>query len=209
LKQPIWINETNAQPSDDPLNPWRAPTFVTSLDQQSDFMIHAFALGLAAGAQRIAVYKMIDNPPYPEGHPALGLVRADGTRRPAYEAIRVITTYFRDTRSAKLVRAGSTEVVTLDRGNATTRVAWARGKADTNITLPAFATEGLLVAPDGSMQPIKPINGKYRLTLSGAKCDDPHFGCRVGGRPIILVENTPAKSLAAPIVASTATPQPR
>jgi len=56
---------------------------------------------------------------------------------------------------------------------------------------------------------IKPVNGKYRLTLSGAKCDDPHFGCRVGGRPIILVENTPAKSLAAPIVASTATPQPK
>jgi hypothetical protein len=209
LKQPIWINETNAQPSQDPLNPWRAPTFVTSLDQQSDFMIHAFALGLAAGAERIAVYKMIDNPPYPEGHPALGLVRADGTRRPAYEAVRVITTYFRDTRTAKLVRTGSTEVVTLDRGNATTRVAWARGKTDTNITLPAFAAEGLLVAPDGSTQSIKPINGRYRLTLTGAKCDDPNFGCRVGGRPIILVENKAAKSLTAPVVASTATPRPK
>jgi hypothetical protein len=209
LKQPIWINETNAQPSDDPLNPWRAPTFVTSLDQQADFMIHAFALGLAAGAERIGVYKLIDNPPYPEGHPALGLVRADGTRRPAYEAIRVITTYFRNTRSARLVRTGSTEVVTLDRGNLTTRVAWARGKAATNITLPAFAAEGLLVAPDGSTQPIKAVNGKYRLTLPGAKCDDPNFGCRVGGHPIILVENTPAKSLTAPVVASTATPRPR
>jgi hypothetical protein len=65
LKQPIWINETNSPPSSDPLNPWRAPTFITSLDQQADFLIHAFALGLA-GAQRIAVYKLIDNPPYPE-----------------------------------------------------------------------------------------------------------------------------------------------
>jgi Glycosyl hydrolase catalytic core len=209
LKQPIWINETNAQPSDDPLNPWRAPTFVTSLSQQSDFMIHAFALGLAAGAERIAVYKLIDNPPYPEGHPALGLVRADGTRRPAYEAIRVITTHFRDTRSAKLVRTGSTEVVTLDRGNLTTRIAWARSKANTSITLSAFASEGLLVALDGSTQPIKAVNGKYRLTLPGAKCDDPNFGCRVGGHPIILVENTPAKSLAAPVVARTATPLPK
>ena len=209
LKQPIWINETNAQPSDDPLNPWRAPTFVTSLDQQADFMIHAFALGLAAGAERIAVYKMIDNPPYPEGHPALGLVRADGTRRPAYEAVRVITTYFRDTRSAKLTRTGSTEVVTLDRGTATTRIAWARGPVTTTITLPAFASEGLLVALDGSTQPIKPTGRYYRLTLPGAKCDDPNFGCRVGGHPIILVENKPVKSLAAPIVASTATPRPK
>jgi hypothetical protein len=209
LKQPIWINETNAQPSDDPLNPWRAPTFVTSLDQQADFMIHAFALGLAAGAERIAVYKMIDFPAYPEGHPALGLVRADGTRRPAYEALRVITTYFRDTRAARLVRTGSTEVVTLDRGNLTTRIAWARGKATTIISLPAFASEGLLVALDGSAQPIKAVNGKYRLTLPGAKCDDPHFGCRVGGHPIVLVENKPAKSLTAPVVASTATPLPK
>jgi hypothetical protein len=207
LKQPIWINETNAQPSDDPLNPWRAPTFVTSLDQQADFLIHSFALGLAAGAGRIAVYKLIDNPPYPEGHPALGLVRADGTRRPAYEALRVITTHFRDTRSAKLVRTGSTEVVTLDRGNATTRIAWARGPATTTITLPAFASEGLLVGLDGSTQPIKPAGRTYRLTLPGAKCDDPNFGCRVGGRPIIVVENTPAKSSAAPVVVSTATPR--
>jgi hypothetical protein len=136
-------------------------------------------------------------------------VRADGTRRPAYEALRVITTYFRDTRSARLARAGSTEVVTLDRGKQTTRIAWARGKADTNITLPAFASEGLLVALDGSTQPIKAVNGKYRLTLPGAKCDDPNFGCRVGGHPIILVENVAPKSLAAPIVASTATPRPK
>ncbi len=208
LRQPIWINETNSQPSSDPFNPWRAPTFVTSLDQQADFLIHAFALGLAAGAQRIAVYKLIDNPPLPEGFPPFGLVRANGTRRPAYGAMRVITTYFRDTQSAKLLRTGSTEVVTLDRGDFTTRIAWARSSMTTTITLPAFASEGLLVALDGSTQPIKAANGKYSLTLPGAKCDDPNFGCRVGGHPIILVESTPAESLAAPVVASTATPQP-
>jgi hypothetical protein len=209
LRHPIWINETNAQPSEDPLNPWRAPTFVTSLEQQSAFMIHAFALGLAAGAERIAVYKLIDNPPYPEGHPALGLVRADGTKRPAYEALRVITTHFRDMRAAKLARTGSTNVVTLDRGNLTTRIAWARGKADTAIVLRAFAAEGVLVALDGSTQPVKAVNGQYRLTLPGAKCDDPNFGCRVGGHPIILVENMPAKTLAAPVIARTATPLPK
>ena len=208
LKQPIWINETNSPPSDDPLNPWRAPTFVTSLDQQADFLIHAFALGLAGGAQRIAVYKLIDIPSYPEGHPAFGLVRADSTRRPVYEAMRVITTYFRDARSAKLVRTGSTEVVTLDRGAATTRVAWSRGQAETNITLPAFAAEGLLVALDGSTQPIAAANGQYSLTLPGAKCDDPNYGCRVGGRPIVLVENQPADPSAANIQVSTATSLP-
>ncbi len=208
LKQPIWINETNSQPSQDPLNPWRAPTFVTSLDQQADFMIHAFALGLAAGAQRVAVYKLIDFPPYPPGFPAFGLVRANGTRRPAYGAMKVITTYFRDTRTARLTRTGSTEIVTLDRGTATTRIAWARGPMTTTISLPAFAPEGLLVNLDGSTQPITAIGRRYNLTLPGAKCDDPNFGCRVGGHPLILVENVVANPAAAPIVASTATPRP-
>ncbi|HSD83628.1 MAG TPA: hypothetical protein VLG46_07210, partial [Anaerolineae bacterium] len=209
LKQPIWINETNSQPSSDPLNPWRAPTFVTSLDQQSDFLVHAFALGLAGGAQRIAVYKLIDNPPLEEGFPPFGLVRADGTRRPAYAAIKVITTYFRNTQSAKLVRTGSTEIVTLDRGEATTRVAWSRGKTESTITLPAFAAEGLIVELDGSTHAIKAVNGQYKITLPAAKCDDPNFGCRVGGHPIVLVENEQADpSAVATIQVSTATPPP-
>ena len=209
LKQPIWINETNSPPSSDPLNPWQAPTFVTSLDEQADFLIHAFTLGLAAGAERIAVYKLIDYPPYPPGFPAFGLVRADGTRRPAYDAMKVITTYFRDTRAAKLTRTGSTEIVTLDRGPQTTRIAWARGNVDTTITLPAFAPEGLLVAPDGSTQPIAASDGQYKLNLTAAKCDDPLYGCRVGGRPIILVEGGAADFAAASTIqAETATPTP-
>jgi hypothetical protein len=206
LQQPIWINETNSPPSSDPLNPWRAPTFTTSLDQQADFLVHAFALGLAAGAQRIAVYKLIDNPPYPEGFPAFGLVRADGTRRPAYDALKVITTYFRGTRTAKLVRTGSSEVVTLDRGQATTRVAWARGNTSVNIVLPAFAAEAMLVDLDGSLQSIKASNGQYKLTLPAAKCDDPNYGCRVGGHPLVLVENEAADPAAAAVIqVSTAT----
>ncbi len=208
LKQPIWINETNSPPSSDPLNPWRAPTFITSLDQQADFLIHAFALGLAGGAQRIAVYKLVDIPAYPEGFPAFGLVRADGTRRPAYDAMKVITTYFRDTRSAKLTRTGSTEIVTLDRGNATTRIAWSRGQADSTVTLPAFAKDGIIVALDGSTQPIAAVNGQYQITLPGAKCDDPNFGCRIGGHPIVLVENQPVDPSAANVQVSTATPEP-
>ena len=117
LRQPIWINELNAPPSDDPLNPWTAPLFVTELDQQADFIVQATALGLAAGAERIGVYKLVDFPAYPAGFPAFGLIRADGTHRPAYEALKLVTTYFRDTRSARVWRTNSAEIVTLDRGS--------------------------------------------------------------------------------------------
>lgn len=207
LSQPIWINETNSPPSIDPLNPWANPLFVTSLDQQADFMVQAFALGLAAGAQRIAVYKLVDFPAYEPGFEAYGLVRADATRRPAYDAIKVITTYFRDVRATRLVRSGAAEVVTLDRGAQTTRIAWARGAADTQLTLPAFAPSATLVAPDGVTRTVEAVNRQYQLTLPAARCDDPNYGCRLGGRPTILVEDAPADlAVAAAIQAGTVTP---
>jgi hypothetical protein len=193
LSQPIWINETNAAPSVDPLNPWLNPTRIVSLDQQADFIVHSFALSLAAGAQRVAVYKLVDIPAYDPGFPAFGLIRADGTHRPAYAALKMITTYFRDARQARLVRTGSTDLVTLDRGTQTTRVAWARGAATTTLTLPALASEGVIVNLDGSTQPISAVNGEYELILPAAKCDDPNWGCAIGGQPIILVEAAPAQ----------------
>lgn len=205
LKQPLWINETNVQPSSDPLWPWPNPTWVVSLDQQADFLIHSFAMGLAAGADRIAVYKLIDMPQPQPGWPPDGLLRTDRSHRPAYAALKVITTYFRDTRSARLVRTGSTDIVTLDRGSKTTRIAWARSAATTTISLPAFTQQATLVLSNGSTQPLAAINNQYRLTLPGAKCDDPHFGCAVGGSPIILVEDAPSKS-GGSVIVSTVTP---
>jgi hypothetical protein len=207
LKQPLWINETNAQPSDDPLNTWQAPTHIVSLDQQAGFLVKSFAMGLAAGADRLAVYKLIDIPPPLPGWPPDGLIRSDGTRRPAYAALKTITTYYRNTRAARLVRTGSTDVVTLDRGSQTTRIAWARGASTTTVSLPAFAQQATLVAVDGTTQPLAAIDNQYRLTVPGAKCDDPTFGCAVGGAPIILVEDAPAKfGGSGSIVVSTITP---
>lgn len=206
LKQALWINETNAEPNSDPLWPWPNPTWIVSLDQQADFIVHSFAMGLAAGADRIAVYKLIDIPQPQPGWPPDGLLRTDRSRRPAYAALKVVTTYFRDTRSARLVRTGSTDIVTLDRGAKTTRVAWARSAATTTLSLPAFTQEATLVSADGSTQSIAAIDNRYRLTLPGAKCDDPHFGCAVGGSPVIVVEDAPAKSNGGSIVVSTITP---
>jgi len=79
LSQPIWINETNAAPYDDPLNPWTIPDWTVTLDQQAGFVVQAFAQGLAAGAQRVAVYKLSDYPGYPPGYEPYGMIRSDGS----------------------------------------------------------------------------------------------------------------------------------
>jgi len=208
LKQPLWINETNAQPSNDPLNPWRDPTHIVSLDQQADFLVESFAMGLAAGADRLAVYKLIDVPPPLPGWPPDGLIRSNGSHRPAYDALKTITTYFRNTRSARLVRTGSTDIVTLDRGSQTTRIMWARSASSVTLSLPALTQQAILVAVDGTTRPITAIGNRYKFTLPGAKCDDPTYGCAVGGSPIILIEDTPARIVGGrSIVVSTVTPQ--
>ena len=193
LRQPIWINEFNAPPSNDPLNPWTAPLFITELDQQANFIVQASALGLAAGAERLGVYKFVDFPAYPEGFPAYGLIRADGTHRPAYAALKTVTTYFRDTRSARVWRTNSAEIVTLDRGAVTTRIAWARRGVTTTITLPAVNTEATLVSTDGTTTTLTATRGHYDLTLPAALCNDPKYGCTIGGTPVIVVESQPAK----------------
>ncbi len=52
----VWIDETNAPPSDDPQEqPWSAPRFRISLDEQAEFVIQQFAQAFAAGASRVAV----------------------------------------------------------------------------------------------------------------------------------------------------------
>ena len=208
LRQPIWINELNAPPSNDPLNPWAAPLFVTELDQQAGFIVQATALGLAAGAERIGIYKLVDFPAYPEGFPAYGLIRADGTHRPAYDALKTVTTYFRDVRSARLWRTSSAEIVTLDRGSATTRIAWARRGVTTTITLPAVNTEATLISVAGVTATVTAKRGRYELTLPAALCNDPTYGCIIGGTPVIVVESQPAKPAKALHAPAQPAPQP-
>ena len=191
LSPAIWINETNAPPFDDPLNPWTIPDWTVTLDQQAGFIVQAFAQGLAAGAQRIAVYKLLDFPAYPPGYEPYGLVRSDGTRRPAFEALRTVITHFSGTRSARLDRTAARSLVTLDRGDKTTRVLWARGKANVSVSLPAFAPQATLVRHTGEARIITPVDGAYPLTLPGALCNDPRHGCALGGAPLIVVEDAP------------------
>jgi hypothetical protein len=72
IYKPIWIAETNAYLSR------------VSENEQAYFIFQAFALEIAAGAQRVGVYKMADAATDSAADPEqFGLVRIDGGRRPA------------------------------------------------------------------------------------------------------------------------------
>ncbi len=212
LQKPIWVNETNASPDSDPQWPLVRPRWRVSLEEQASFLLQSFALALSAGAQRVAVYKLKDVGLPPGGEP-FGLIRPDGSRRPAFDAYKLITTHYAGTSRAREERYGRYQVVTLEQGGATTRVLWARTGSDVSISLPALAPQARLIDQTGAERVIEAQTGQYGLTLPGARCADEHLGCIIGGPTYLLVEETTdivlptatgaARLTATPVVAPT------
>jgi hypothetical protein len=221
IYKPIWIVETNAAPSQDPSWPVPGAQFNISLEEQAIFMVQALSLGIAAGAERIAVYKMADTETDRAANPEpFGLVRLDGSRRTAFAAYQVATRYLSGFRGGSWDRRDDISVVTIDRGQRTTTVVWARTPEPQTALVPARANRALLVDAWGSTRYVYAEQGHYVLNLSGANCAQ---GCLMGGAPLMLVEEValdagavsssplptlpPAADLD-PIATATATPTP-
>lgn len=190
--QPFWLNETNAAPYDDPQLPWNGPMFPLTMAQQSSFIIQATALALAAGAERVAVYKLTNpNVPY-EGADYYGLYRPDGSARPAVEAYRVVTSHFAGVRKTTYTAQRGYYIVRLDRPGAVTRVLWARQAQAVTLKVRASAgvTAVALYDAAGAAFPLAADRtGNYTLTLPAASCESqPAVGCVVEGAPWVLVE---------------------
>ena len=209
--KPIWVNETNAPPSDDFIEPTAGPPpFHVTLEEQSAFIIQVYALGLANGAERIAINKMRNEREHPESAAPLGLLRGDNSRRPAFDAFQVVSTYFANTQQAAWQQPGSVVVVTLDRGGQTTTVLWNTTTTPLTFNLGAIAGQAWLVDERGGQQTIAANNGIYTIQLPGAVCSNGAF-CFIGGAPRLVVESGSPAQRAAPapsVVEPTATPAP-
>jgi hypothetical protein len=197
LQKPIWVNETNASPDGDPEWPLVRPRWRVNLEEQASFLLQSFAMALSTGAERVSVYKLKDVGLPPGGEP-FGLIRPDGSRRPAYEAFKLITTYYAGTHQAREERHALYYVVTLEREEKTTRVIWARTESDASLSLPAMAPQARLIDQAGAERWVGPEGGAYSLTLPGARCADEHIGCIIGGPTYLLVEETVGAETTAP-----------
>ncbi len=212
LDKPIWINETNAPPYDDPAQPWAAPDFRVTQDMQAAFLLQEFALALASGVERVSVYKWIDEPPLRPGFEPYGLLRTERTARPAYHAFRAITTHYAGTVGALHLEQPALQQVILARGEQTTRVLWARTSQGLTVAVPALAGEGVLVDQMGKETPVRAQAGRYVLALEGAPCEA-DAECLMGGPPLLLVEQAPADltdwpGMAATVSAESGAPPP-
>jgi hypothetical protein len=190
LDKPIWLVETNAAPSYDPAWPVESPTFEVSLAEQAAFIPQVFALALAAGAQRVAVYKLIDTPgDYAANPEPFGLVRADGSRRPAFTTTRVAIERLSGIQSGRWVERGEVSHVILEGNGRVTSVLWTRIPVPQEVRIPAQSDWALLYDMWGAGQTIYPVDGSYRVELSNGECQQTTGDyCMIGGPPVYLVE---------------------
>lgn len=180
--KPLWINETNAPPSSDPLHPAPGLRFEISLEQQANFVIQAWALGLAAGAERISLYKTRDEVALPEGVEPYGMMRKDGSLRPVFWAYRALVTYLGHYRSAQLFSDGPIRRVVVQRGDlGQTTVVWNTGPALRRVVVPASTAQALLVDELGPVEVLTAQGGGYPLIL-------PPSAGEIGSATYMLVE---------------------
>jgi hypothetical protein len=196
--KPIWIDELNVLLTQDDGYPLAQKWPTTTLDQQADFVIQGAALGLAAGADQVQIYKLFDNDMV-EGYEAWGTIRGDGTYRPAYYALKTASHYFGGATDAIRTKNSVAQMVTLATDKGTVYVMWNKKRVPTTIKLRAVRSIApvQVISKVGNVQllPVsETLDGYYIFTLP------PCSGtCDVQGEPIIVVQSgapQPAWSIA-------------
>jgi hypothetical protein len=200
--KPIWIDETNVIPWDDPTNKgtgYDLPTDMRcTLVDQAGYVLQAFALGLAGGAERIAFYKAQDSPGAAlngevDAIERAALVREDGSPRPAYVAYQTAVRYLGDAEAATYFPGASVESVVAGRpGGARTTALWNAGPEAIVARLPAAGTKADLIDAAGrAHRLVAAPDGAYAVELPGATCaTDPENPKRylLGGETYLVVE---------------------
>jgi hypothetical protein len=188
--KPVWLVETNAPPIDDPTWPVSNWTLSVTQDEQAAFIPQAMASALAAGAQRIAIYKMKDTEGDRAANPEpFGLLRADGSRRPAYTTYQVAIGYMGGMTGVRRERWNEVGQIWLDQGEKSTTVLFSRLPAPQVAEVTATAETAVLADMWGTRRTITAQNGVFRVELPGALCTQPIGDyCMIGGTTFYLVQ---------------------
>lgn len=190
LAQPIWLVETNAPPMDDPywtVDNW---TLAVSLNEQAAFVPQVVAVALAAGAERVAVYKLKDTAGDRVANPEpFGLVRWDNSRRPAFDTYRVAIRLLGGVQRAERQRWDAVGQVRLEQAGQSTTVLFARLPGAQEATVEATAATAELVDMWGRRETIEAKGGLFTVELPGALCRQTIADyCMIGGTTYYLIQ---------------------
>lgn len=184
----IWINETNAPPTDDPLWPVERPVYQLDLAQQAAFLMQAAGLGLAAGVERLAVYKLFDQGLLPGGESFGILSPPDQSPRPAFATWQTVIRHLSGVVVAQRTHTEQTDAVRLVHGDGhESLLLWARTAQAVQVQISATAEKAQLIDQYGNIILLRPVAGYYSLLLPAATCNAVD-GCAVGGPVSLLVQ---------------------
>lgn len=193
INKPIWLIETNAAPSSDPIWPVAEPTFRVSLLEQAAYIPQALSLALAAGVERVGIYKLVDTPgDYAANPEPFGLVRADGSTRPAYQTAQVAIQQLAGAERVIWAERGATSLVTAEGSGQITRILWSRVPEAQTAHIPALADMAVLLDMWGNATTLIPQDGTYTVTLFAGECQQTVGDyCMIGGPPVYVIEAVP------------------
>jgi hypothetical protein len=199
LAKPLWLTETNCPVYNDRNAP-EAPTGRITTDEQSAFLIEAVALARAAGYQRIGWYSMLDVDPANGIIDRWGLLRADGSPRPAYSAFEVASQYLaRPELNVRLAPLGAasangwpvTRVLFDDPLNGTrVQVVWRTADGPATVNVAAAGTAARILDPHGFSTPATRSDAGWTIPLPPSRVPQPSDppGFESNGYPVLLVE---------------------
>ena len=169
------------------------------MQTQAAFLVDAFAADLAAGVDRIEIYRMFDGKETAHGLPAWGLVNNAGQERPVARTFHFLVQLFKDAHGGSYTpgklyggKAGIFKAV-VHKPGARITVLWNQTGAASRYRLPARAAHATLYDKFGNARTIKPRGGAYVLSLPGGHDFTNPYDHRVptvGGDPAIVVEAT-------------------
>ncbi|MFH1486045.1 MAG: hypothetical protein ABIH46_08245 [Chloroflexota bacterium] len=191
VAKPIWVNETNIPLCGDTVvDPdlhcparWHG-----NMEEQAAFIIQAYALGAAAGVERIFVFQLYDDAV--GEHEWYGLIRNNGSPRPSYQAYKTASRYLSNVSSATLNSKGKVEKVTLYKAPDTkVTVIWNNSPSAISASVVLTGHSCIVMDKFGVQRPVSPQKGILSVALPGATYKDPISGYYdLGGDPYILVE---------------------
>jgi hypothetical protein len=200
LAKPIWVNETNVVPWDDPQAPLTRAHFRATQDEQANYLVQAVAYALASGVERLAVYKMLDDSPLIKNvEQAFGMVRADGAQsvRPIFRTFQMLHRQVAPTTRAQLVDEGPLNRVYLEQPTLNRRmtVIWSTDPQAREALLSPLGSSAEVMDKFGTVRPLEiDPDGHIRVTLSPATANtipgapDVYF---IGGEPLLVLEPLP------------------
>ena len=194
IDKPVWINETNLAPWDDFDRPLTREHWRGDAGEQASYVVQAYAMALAAGVDRISIYKLKDEPEWQYGWEAYGAIAYDRTPRPLFDALRLIHGLYAGAGPGTLSSSSGVQAVTLRRPGGRIVVLWSKEPRAASVRLGALASSARVYDRTGVERTVTAGNGQYALDLAPATLNTaPERPDRylLGGPPLIVVEEGP------------------